>query len=72
MLVIGAGSHKMFDWIVNRALPDQTASSKVVWSVSALFVYAFSEGNLCMHFLTFTIQGMIKHNAEKCHLFFIL
>ena len=34
-----AGIHKMLVRIANREDPDQTASSKAVWSGSALFVW---------------------------------
>ena len=38
MLVIRAGIHKMLVRIAKGEDPDQTASEKSVWSVSALFV----------------------------------
>ena len=45
MMVIKVGIHKMRVRITNREDPDQTASSEVVRSGSALFVLAFLAGN---------------------------
>ena len=45
MMVIRATIHKMLVRIANREDPDQTASEEAVGSGSALFVWAFLEGN---------------------------
>ena len=49
-MVIRVGIHKMLVRISNRVDPDQTASEEAVWTGTALFVYAFFAGNLCLNF----------------------
>ena len=45
MMVIKAGIHKFLVRVANSEDPDQTASSEVVWSGSALFAKAFLAGS---------------------------